>query len=126
MYVARYPSHKVQEATRSAVWELKYQDVKPEQMKVVEAYVQGRDVFAVLPTGYGKSLGYSCLPIVFNKLTEGHEGNHSIVVVDNGNYGRSGKHSTTEATCSIVLKLCRKLSSHTYRTHQQAICSYKT
>ena len=41
-------------------------------MKVVEAYVQGRDV---LPTGYGKSL-------VFNKLTEGHEGNHSIVVVD--------------------------------------------
>ena len=127
MYVARYPSHEVQEAaTRSAVWELGYQDVKPEQMKVVEAYVQGRDVFAVLPTGYGKSLGYSCLPIVFNKLTEGHEGNHSIVVVDNGNYGRSGKHSTTEAPCSIILKLCRKLSSHTYRTHQQAICSYKT
>ena len=57
MYVARYPSHKVQEATRSAVRELGYQDVEPEQMKVVEAYVQGRDVFAVLPTGYGKSLG---------------------------------------------------------------------
>ena len=63
-------------------------------MKVVEAYVQGRDVFAVLPTGYGKSLCYGCLPIVFNKLTEGREGNHSIVVVVNGNYGRSGKHST--------------------------------
>ena len=123
MYVARYPSHKVQEATRSAVWELGYKDVKPDQ---VEAYVQGRDVFAVLPTGYGKSLGYSCLPIVFNKLTEAHEGNHSIVVVDNGNYGRSGKHSTTEAPCSIILKLCRKLSSLTYCTHQQAICSYKT
>ena len=45
MYVARYPSHEVQEATRSAVWELGYQDVKPEQMKVVEAYVQGREVF---------------------------------------------------------------------------------
>ena len=123
MYVARYPSHKVQEATRSAVRELGYQDVEPDQMKVVEAYVQGRDVFAVLPTGYGKSLGYSCLPIVFNKLTEGHE---ETIVVDNGNYGRSGKHSTTEAPCSIILKLCRKLSSHTYRTHKQAICSYKT
>ena len=67
MYVARYPSHKVQEATRSAVRELGYQDVKPEQMKVVEAYVQGRGMFAVLPTGYGKSLCYGCLPIVFNK-----------------------------------------------------------
>ena len=73
MYVARYASHKVQEATRSAVRELRYQDVKPEQMKVVDAYVQGRDVFAVLPTGYGKSLCYGCLPIVFDKLTEGRE-----------------------------------------------------
>ena len=124
MYVARYPSHKVQEATRSAVRELRYQDVEPDQMKVVEAYVQGRDVFAVLPTGYGKSLGATV--VVFNKLTEGHEGNHSIVVVDNGNYGRSGKHSTTEAPRSIILKPCRKLSSHTYCTHKQAICSYKT
>ena len=95
MYVARYPSHKVQEATKSAVRELRYQDVKPEQMEVVEAYVQGRGVFAVLPTGYGKSLCYGCLPIVFNNLTEGHKENHSIVVVVtlNGNYGRSGKHS---------------------------------
>ena len=50
-------------------------------MKVVEAYVQGRNVFAVLPTGYGKSLCYGCLPIVFNKLTEGHEENYSVVVV---------------------------------------------
>ena len=28
--MARYPSHEVQEATRSAVRELRYQDVKPE------------------------------------------------------------------------------------------------
>ena len=76
MYVAHYPPHKVQEATRSAVRELGYQDVKPEQMKVVEAYVQGRNMFAVLPTGYGMSLCYDCLPIVFKKLTECHEENH--------------------------------------------------
>ena len=95
MYVASYSSHKAQEATRSAVRGLRYQDVTPEQLKAVEAYFQGRGVFAVLPTGYGKSLCYRCLPIVFNNLTEGHEENHSIVVVVtlNGNYGRSGKHS---------------------------------
>ena len=40
----------------------------PEQLRVTETFVQGRDVFAVLPTGYGKSLCYACLPIVFDKL----------------------------------------------------------
>ena len=35
---------------------------------VVEAFVKGRDVFAVLPTGYGKSLCIGCLLLVFDKL----------------------------------------------------------
>ena len=57
-------------------------------LSMVEAFVEGLDVFAVLPTGYGKSLSalcYACLPIVFNKLlaTEGGwaRANSSIVVV---------------------------------------------
>ena len=49
----------------------------------MEAFVQGRDVFAVLPTGYGKSLCYACLPFVFDKLlgTGGAREDGSIVVV---------------------------------------------
>ena len=29
---------------------------------------EGRDVFAVLPTRYGKSLCFACLPVVFDQL----------------------------------------------------------
>lgn len=61
-------TERVREAARSAARELGYSDLKQEQLRVVEAFVQGRDVFAVLPTGYGKSLCYACLPIVFDKL----------------------------------------------------------
>ena len=48
--------------------ELGYPRLKPEQDDVIETFVKGRDVFAVLPTGYGKSLCYGCLPLVFDRL----------------------------------------------------------
>ena len=35
--------------------ELGYADLKPEQLEVVETFVKGCNLFAVLPTGYGKS-----------------------------------------------------------------------
>ena len=36
-----------------------------EQEKVIVAFTQGHDVFVALPTGFGKSLYYCCLPYVF-------------------------------------------------------------
>ena len=33
-------------------------------------FVLGSDVFAILPTGYGKSLYYACLPRVYNCLLD--------------------------------------------------------
>ncbi len=38
-----------------AARELGYPIMKPEQLDVTIAFVEGRDVFTVLPTGYGKS-----------------------------------------------------------------------
>ena len=35
---------------------------------MIEKVVTGHDVFAVLPTGFGKSLCYGCLPLVFDDL----------------------------------------------------------
>ena len=39
--------------------------MKPEQLQVVSGIVSGSDVFAVLPTCFGKSLCYVCPPTVF-------------------------------------------------------------
>ena len=43
------------------IQQLGYKRMKPEQMNIVISFLIGRDVFAVLPTGFGKTLCYACL-----------------------------------------------------------------
>ncbi len=52
--------------------------VKPEQKQIVEGLLQ-QDVFVVLPTGFGKSACFQCLPALFDMLAP--SGGPSIVVV---------------------------------------------
>ena len=49
---------RVQSCVLQAAQELGYSSMKPEQLEVVSNFVNGRDVFAILPTGFGKSLCY--------------------------------------------------------------------
>ena len=59
---------------------LGYSSVKPEQEEAMKAFVkQQRDVFIAVPTGFGKSLRYSLLPLVFDRIRE--DGKSSIVIV---------------------------------------------
>ena len=39
-------------------------DLLPEQRKAIRSLFQGKNVFVNLPTGFGKSLIFQCLPIV--------------------------------------------------------------
>lgn len=39
--------------------------LKDEQRTAIKAFVDGKDVFAVLPTGFGKSLIYQLAPMFF-------------------------------------------------------------
>ena len=48
--------------------QLGYEKLKDLQLEVVIGIVSGQDVFAILPTGYRKSLCYGCLPGVFDIL----------------------------------------------------------
>ena len=45
-----------------------YKDIKKEQLEVILSFIAGRDVFVSLPTGFGKSLCFSILPLVFDAL----------------------------------------------------------
>jgi ATP-dependent DNA helicase RecQ len=53
--------------------------LKQEQMAIINAFVQGRDVFGILPTGFGKSLCYICLPMIFDELRD--DGLSSVIIV---------------------------------------------
>ena len=53
--------------------------LKPQQVEIITNCLQGRDVFGILPTGFGKSICFQCLPICFNQL-KGCTGSVVIVV----------------------------------------------
>ena len=55
-----------------------YPSLKDEQKTVLTKFILGNDVFAMLPTGFGKSMCYACLPRVFDSLLRA---TNSIVVV---------------------------------------------
>ena len=70
-------SGSVKDAFDFALGKLGYEKLRPEQDKVLRAFVSGRDVFAALPTGYGKSLCFALLPVVFDRL----RGKSSSIVI---------------------------------------------
>ncbi len=53
--------------------------VKSEQLEVITGILR-RDVFVVLPTGFGKSLCFQCLPLLYDRLFP-EEANSIIIVV---------------------------------------------
>ena len=64
---------------RLHVYSLGYEKVKDHQLQVVTGILKGHDVFAVLPTGYGKSLCFASLPMLFDQVLPLKE--PSIVIV---------------------------------------------
>ena len=67
----------------SSYWNI---NLKPKQVKCLEAIYSGRDVIAVLPTGYGKSIIFYLLPgLFFHKMnsrsTPTESPFHPVIVV---------------------------------------------
>ena len=59
---------------------LRYTEAKHPQTKSIQEFVSGNDDFVSVPTGYGKTVCYACLPLVFDTL-HGHELPYSVIIV---------------------------------------------
>ena len=69
---------RVEEAMKTCIQRLGYSKVKKEQKEAILKFViEGQDIFLCLPTGYGKSLFYYSMPVLFDilaeKLLRGHQ-----------------------------------------------------
>ena len=65
------------DAVDRAVESLGIKELKAEQRKVIDAFIWGRDVFVYLPTGFGKSVCYMVLPLVFDIIRNAVSGKSS-------------------------------------------------
>ena len=72
-------SNEILTAITVATEAIRYQSLKDKQREVIVNFVKGNDVFAVLLTGYGKSLCYTCQPKVYDYLL-GTQGSIVLVV----------------------------------------------
>ena len=66
--MATFRKKQVRDAATVAVRQLGYEEMKREQLEVVSGVLNGQDVFAVLPTGFGKSLCFASLPSIYGQL----------------------------------------------------------
>ena len=66
--MAKFSEAEIESAFAVVASSLGYPTVRKQQLRVLLSYIRGNDVFAVLPTGYGKSLCYAILPLVFELL----------------------------------------------------------
>ena len=57
-----------QKAIEEVTRHMDLRSLKPKQLEAVKSFVSGQDTFVALPTGYGKSVIFAILPLLFDKL----------------------------------------------------------
>ena len=71
----------IAEVVRKAGVSVGYDQLKDEQVNILGTFVEGSDVFVSFPIGFGKSLFYMLLPLMFVYLAVESGGGKAIVVV---------------------------------------------
>ena len=60
---------------------LGYESLKDEQRDCIIGFLNRRDVFAVLPTGFGKTACFTCLPHAFDRYEDRADDNKAIIII---------------------------------------------
>ena len=85
------------------VEKLGFENIKENQQQAIEAYLTGRDVLMVSPTGSGKSLTFHIVPFVYSYLKRGR-GEKNI-----------------ESICLVVVPLLSLMRDQVARLQQRGI-----
>jgi ATP-dependent DNA helicase RecQ len=72
---------EISEAVLEAGKRLGYNSLKEEQIECITKFMFGHDVFCILPTGFGKTACFACLPMAFDLHLQKADDEKSIVVV---------------------------------------------
>ena len=75
------PDREIKLSILKAAEILQYSPLKEEQLKCIEEFLRGNDVFVVLPTGYGKTVCYACIPTAFDIYHKNPDGDSCIIIV---------------------------------------------
>ena len=94
MIITRACKERVTESVTEGVG-LPMPEMKPEQLKVAATFIEGRDVFSVWPTGFGKSLCSACLPLAFDKLARQFFSHRLVSIIEDqvNRYWHNSLHS---------------------------------
>ena len=79
--MAAHTETALEDALRFACSVVGISQLKSQQKEAIQAFAQGHDVFVSLPTGFGKSLCYALLPLVFDHLLHRCAGTSIVLVL---------------------------------------------
>lgn len=71
----------LQDSITEAARLMGYDTLKEEQRWCLSGFILGHDIFAVLPTGFGKTVCYTCLPKAFDIYHKRKNQNKAIVII---------------------------------------------
>ena len=80
--IAQSKMASVEDVLCEVALEFGYASLRDKQKDAIFGFVRGRDVFVSLPTGSGKSLCYSILPEVFDRVKESRQYRHCCLSID--------------------------------------------
>ena len=93
---------KVREAINFGLNKLNFDDIRKNQRKVVEAYLSGRDVLMISPTGSGKSLTFHIAPFPID-------------------FFKHGKRDDIQTVCLVIFSLVSLMNDHVSSLREKGI-----